>query len=96
MRVVQATPEVADLIRARGGRIYVWTYTPKCCSGGVTYLATGTEPERGREFHHVEADGFELYFAHGRMDPPDELILDVKGRRHKRVEAYWNGCVFAI
>lgn len=96
MRVVLAKPEVSDLIRARGGRIYVWTYTPKCCSGGVTYLATGTEPERGRDFQRVDADGFELFFAHGRMDPPDELVLDVKGRRKKRVEAYWNGCVFAI
>jgi hypothetical protein len=96
VKVVLAHPDVPDLIRARGGRIYVWTYAPKCCSGNVTYLATGTEPEPDRTFHRIDADGFELFFAPGRMNPPDSLVLDVKGRRNRRVEAYWDGCVFAV
>jgi hypothetical protein len=33
----------------------------------------------------------------GGLDPPEELHLDVKGwrERTRRLEAYWNGCVFA-
>ena len=95
MRVV-ASATVVDLIRERGGRLFVWTDPRRCCSGGVTYLLTGAEPRPGREFKRFDSDGFELWFDPGRMDLPDELHLDVKGLRKKRVEAYWNGCVFAI
>ena len=30
----------------------------------------------------------------GRM--PDILEIGVRGRRHPRVEAYWDGCSFAL
>ncbi len=95
MKIV-ARPEVAELIRQRGGRLYVWTDPHKCCSGNMTYLLTGSEPPRGRECRPFDAEGFELYFDPGRMDPPDELHLDIRGWRKKHVEAYWNGCAFAF
>jgi hypothetical protein len=93
MRVV-ATAEVDQLIRRRGGLLYVWPDHQRCCQG-ATYLLTSSSPPRGRTFHPVEGlDGFELWFDPGNLTPPDELQLDVKGWRTKRVEAYWNGCVF--
>nr|MBA2599525.1 hypothetical protein [Actinomycetota bacterium] len=95
MKVV-ADPEVGELVRQQGGRLYVWTDPHKCCSGNMTYLLTGSRPPARREFHAYDADGFELLFSPGNMNPPDELHLDVKGWRKKRVEAYWNGCVFVI
>lgn len=94
MRVL-SPPRVADLVRERGGKLYVWTDFRRCCSGGITYLNTGSEPPGGRIFRPVDAEGFELFFDPGRLDPPAELHLDVKGLRRKRVEAYWDGCVFA-
>jgi hypothetical protein len=96
MHVSMADAEVVSLVRERGGRLYVWTEARRCCGGGMKYLSTGTEPARGREFRRVDVDGFALLFDAGRMGPPDELVLDVRGRRRKRVEAYWNGCVFAM
>jgi hypothetical protein len=97
MTAVVSSPEVPDLVRGRGGRLFVWTELKRCCGGGITYLRTGTDPARGRAFHRIEADGFELWLAASASDPPDELHLEVKGRRgRKRVEAYWNGCVFAV
>ena len=30
------------------------------------------------------------------LPPPEELVLEVRGWRTKRVEAYWNGCVFVV
>ena len=95
MRVV-ANAEAVRLIKDRGGKLYVWTDTHRCCSGGITYLKTDSEPKEGRRFERVDAEGFELWFAPGSHTPPDELHLDIKGSRRKRVEAYWNGCVFAI
>ena len=47
-------------------------------------------------FSPAHADGLEVWFraAAGRM--PDVLEIGVRGRRHPRVEAYWDGCAFAL
>ena len=95
MNVVLSDPDVVALIRERGGRLYVWTTPQRCCGGGAIYLETGTEPVRGRVFHRAEAEGFELYVDFGRRRAPAEIVLEVRGLRKRRVEAYWEGCVFA-
>jgi hypothetical protein len=41
-------------------------------------------------------DGFELWFDPAGLTPPEELVLEVRGWRTERVEAYWNGCVFVV
>ena len=93
MKVV-ATPEVGYAVRAGGGRLFVWPDRQRCCQG-ATYLLTAPEPAPGREYRRVEgATGFELYLDPGHLLPPDELHLAVRGWRRRRVEAYWNGCVF--
>ncbi len=91
-----ATPAVRDLVRREGGSLYVWTDPHRCCSGAMTSLVTSMTPAVGRRFEHHVARGFDLWFDPGARTPPDELHLDVKGWRNKRVEAYWNGCVFAV
>ena len=96
MKVVLSTPSVGDAIREQGGNIYVWADTHRCCGGGVTFLRTAALPAQGHEFRRVEADGFELFFDPGGRPLPDELHLDLKGFRRKRVAAYWNGCAFAV
>lgn len=91
---VVATPEAEALIRERGGRLFVWTDLRRCC-GGATYLLSSFERRAGRTFRRVEGpSGLELFVDLGRLRPPQELQLGVRGRRRKRVEAYWNGCVF--
>ncbi|MET1012115.1 MAG: hypothetical protein ABWY83_07015 [Actinomycetota bacterium] len=95
MRVV-APPDVGTLVRERGGTLYVWPDAKACCGGALTLLFTAAAPEPGRRFTRVEAEGFELWFDPGVLDPPDELHLGVRGRGTKRVEAYWNGCLYAV
>jgi hypothetical protein len=91
---VMATPEAAALIRERGGRLLVWTDRRRCC-GGATYLTSSFEPLGGRTFRRAEGSGdVELFVDLGRLRPPEELQVAVRGRGRKRVEAYWNGCVF--
>jgi hypothetical protein len=93
---VVVSPEAERLVRERGGRIYVWTDRQRCC-GGATYLTTATTPPRGRPFRKVDGpEDFDLFVDLGRRSAPDELRLDARGWRRRRVEAYWNGCVFVI
>jgi hypothetical protein len=93
---VRSTSEVTALVRERGGRLFVWPDRQRCCQG-ATYLATASDPPRGRAFRPVGgSDGSEIWFDPGGLEPPDVLQLDVRGRRRKRVEAYWNGCVFVV
>lgn len=92
-----STTEVAALLARRGGRrIYVWTDRSRCCRGALTYLLTSTEPTKGHRFEYVGGEGFECWFDPGRFAPPDEIHLDVRGWLHKHVEAYWNGCAYAM
>ena len=93
---VVASPEVSAFVRERGGRLFVWTDARRCCGGAMTFLSAGSSPKDDRSFQRVDAGAFELWFAAGHTSPPDELRLELKGRRHRHVEAYWDGCVFAI
>jgi hypothetical protein len=94
--MVSSTAEAAALVRERGGRLFVWPDRLRCCQG-ATYLLTASDPPPGRVFRPVEGShGFELWFDPGGLQPPDELQLDIGGWRTKRIEAYWNGCVFVV
>jgi hypothetical protein len=93
---IRSTAEVAALVRARGGRVFVWPDRQRCCQG-ATYLLTATDPPPGKAFRPVGgAHGFELWFDPGALPPPEELVLEVRGWRTKRVAAYWDGCVFVV
>lgn len=96
MKIVLAEPSVAEAIRERGGKLFVRTEPHRCCGGGITYLVTAPEPEQGRSYRRFDADGFELFLDAGGRVPPDELHLGMRGRRRQRVEAYWNGCLYAV
>jgi hypothetical protein len=88
---VRATAETTAAVRERGGRLYVWTSTHRCCTGPLVLLETGFEPRRGagRGFRVYDAGGFELLLDTGGRRPPDELVLELRGRRRK-VVAFWN------
>jgi len=94
MKVI-APPAVASFAREHGGRMFVWTKRLRCCAK-VTFLQASSEPPDERPFRRVDAEGFELWLSAPGFEPPDELHLEVRGRRKPRVEAYWNGCVYAI
>jgi hypothetical protein len=94
MRVV-ASAQVAEAVRQAGGRLFVWPEQGKCCGRAAIRLATGPAPKDGVEFERVPVDGFELHLARiGRV--PEELHLDVHGRKRQRVAAYWDGCAWLM
>jgi len=91
---VRASPEAVQLVRDRGGKLYVWAKKTRCCGGSVIFLETSSEAGE-RPFRRVPADGIELYLDES-MREPDELELDVGGLRRKHVHAYWDGCAYVV
>ena len=84
-----ASEEAAALVRARGGRLYVWAERSRCCRS-VQHLRAAAEPMSNREFERVHGGEFEIYFPiAARL--PSELHVDARGNR---VDAYWDGCAW--
>jgi len=83
---------VSEFVRARGGRLYVWTSLHRCCTGQLRLLETGTEapPGAARRFRAVDVGGYELSVDLGGAPLPDELVLELRGRG-KEVAAFWSG-----
>ena len=91
MRVL-ASERAVELVRERGGRLYVWrtARTPGC--EGIAFLRASERPPAGIEFDRVPFEPFEL-FVGPMSGPPVELQLDVRGGR---VEAYPEGAAWVI
>ena len=88
---ISVSEELREFVRAHGGRLYVWTSTHRCCTGPLTLLEASTTPPphaNGR-FRREDAGGLDLFLALGHRAAPEELVLELKGRRGK-VAAYWN------
>ncbi len=90
MRVI-ASDEAVELIRARGGRLYVSVRSRRCCRGRHFSLGASTEPQPGREFVRAPAEGLDLYMQANFGRLPDELHVTA---RRGRVEAFWDGCAW--
>ena len=95
---VEASAEVAGFVQARGGRLWVWAAHPRrCCAGTPAYMHAATEEPAGvTGFTRLPVDGLEVWFRIPAGAPPDVLEIGLRGRRRPRVEAYWDGCLFAL
>ena len=97
---ILASDRALELVRARGGHVWVWLDVRRCCSGAVSYLgASCSEPTQRRSglphrFEQIRLDDIIVQASLGRRRPPDELHIGVRGRLRPRIEAYWNGCIF--
>jgi hypothetical protein len=92
---VLATADVRSHVRDRGGMLFVWVKKRRPIRGALRFLITSTEPPpNALEWQRVEAKGFLVFLPPG-LRPPHELHLVVKGLLRRRVEAFWEGCVFA-
>jgi hypothetical protein len=95
---VEVSPEAAGLIRAQGGRLWVWAARPPmCCGGTPAYMHASTEqPPRLSGFTLVSSAEEAIWFRAPGGRCPDLLEIGVHGRRRPRVEAYWDGCLIML
>jgi hypothetical protein len=106
---VVPTPRAADFVAERGGKVWVWLDPRRGLVGSHVWLEAHCEApgsskrssftrssRRPHRFRVSEDAGIEVHHDFGRLDPPDELHLDVKGWTGgtRRLEAYWNGVIF--
>lgn len=88
---IAATTEAIEIVRASGGRLYVWQERSSGCQP-MTFLQAAAAPAAGRTFHRADFAAFELYLAaSGRW--PLELRLET---RRGRVQARWDGSAWAL
>ena len=95
---VQIGQEAAEFVAARGGRLWVWAAHPRlCCAGTPAYMhaATGAPPGLSG-FTRIPVADMELWFRAPAGPHPDVLEIGLRGKRRPRVEAYWDGCLFAL
>jgi hypothetical protein len=58
--------------------------------------AATTAPAGLTGFTPVAVPGLELWFLAPAGARPDVLEIALHGRRRPRVEAYWDGCLYAL
>ena len=95
---VEVSPDAAAFVAAHGGRLWVWTAHPlRCCAGVPAYMHAATGEPAGRVgFARIPVPGLELWFLAPAGVQPDVLEIGLRGRRRPRVEAYWDGCLYAL
>lgn len=95
---VEVSPEAAVFVRERGGRLWVWAARPPmCCWGTPAYMHAATEQPTGLSgFTPVPATGLDVWFRAPAGRVPDTLEIGLHGKRHPRVEAYWDGFRIAL
>ena len=94
MRVI-ASPQVVHRVQSEGGKLFVWARSTRCCSGTLMFLEAATKAPEG-EFRAVGGDGFEVLLDTRLARTPDELHVELHGRRRPRLAAYWNGCAYVV
>jgi hypothetical protein len=89
------SPRAREFIRGSGGRLFVWADGP-CCWGTRLVKASTKPPHDADTFERFDAEGVEVYLrpASGRL--PAELSVEVRGGRHRRAEALWDGCAYVL
>jgi hypothetical protein len=89
--VVSAADEIAQIVRQRGGTLFVWTTTHGWFRGRIVLLeADTTRPATsGLHFARTDLEAFELYVDLRGYRVPELVVVEVKGRR-KKIRAYWN------
>jgi hypothetical protein len=67
----------------------------RCCGGALIFLKTSASAD-GHTFRLIPDGPIAIYIDERLPGMPDELHLEVRGFRRKRIDAYWNGCVYVI
>jgi len=85
-------------VEAGGGDLYLWASSSRCCHGGLAMLRTALErPEALEGFSRVPHPMVGVWFrGHRALTDPEQVVVELHGKRGPRLKAFWNGCVYAL
>lgn len=90
---VLVTDEARDFIAERGGTVFVRAGVSRCCHGAISLLRVGTAaPADADRFDPVDARGLDVRYLGTARGRPDELHIELRGRRRPHLVAYKDGC----
>lgn len=94
---VTATADAAEFIRAHGGQLFVWPAEHRSARLALAFLEASVDPPpRALDFRRVEAGDFLLFMHPALQTFPEELLVVLRGRRHPRIDAYWDGLAYIV
>ena len=92
-----ASDEVRTFVAEHGGAVYVRARSQRCCTGALTVLeASMVAPGDADAYERLEDPALAVYFRCAQARRPDQLVLKLKGRKHPKLAALWDGCAYAI
>jgi hypothetical protein len=88
---ITAPDDVREFVAAHGGRLFVWISVHRGVPCTLCLLEASLRPPARRDFdfRRIRAPGFDVYLESRQRIWPKKM--DFALRRHRRVEAYWNG-----
>lgn len=86
-----------QFVRTGGGTAFVRAVVQRCCSGNLRSLEIQTdEPRDAADFEVVLSSDVEVRYFSRSSRQPNQLVIEVTGRRRPRLAAYWDGCAFEM
>jgi hypothetical protein len=95
--LVEATPGAVAFVREHGGQLFVWPTAHRSFRLTLTLLDASTEPpDRVLEYRRIDTGDFLLFLHPAIRRLPGLLQIELRGHRHDRVEAYWEGLAYVM
>jgi hypothetical protein len=96
--LIEISGDAAVFVREHGGRLWVWAAHPRmCCSGAPAWMHAATDAPDGLSgFSCAVTADVEVHFRGVGDLVPDVLEIGLRGRRHPKLAAYWDGCLMAM
>jgi hypothetical protein len=92
-----ADPEVCGYVSEHGGVLWLRTTRQRCCFGALTSLRAGTSRPEDADNYRLLDTGLPIDVRFlGTADRPDELTVELRGARRRRLIALWDGCKFKV
>lgn len=89
---IATSNEAREFIGNSGGLLFVWPVSSRSFCLRLTTLETSCDPPpRALEFRRLNAGEFLLFLHPALRKLPTELSIEVIGRRHRHLAAYWDG-----
>ena len=88
---------VAELATSEGGVIYLSLRESRCCSGTLAFLDASTSLRCPRPtLRSRSVEGVDVRPVTPMRRFPQEITIELRGRRRRKLAAYVDGCAFRL